>query len=116
MPWHGLGMLRHVFKILSLNRLGMLRHAVLWFLTAVHLMLRHDKTMPRHALLLCPELPISTPFYFTLPVIRSFYLNITYKIKTQVKIPKIGDKQYKTLSICKTLKFMRLYMVSEIEV
>ena len=63
------------------------------------LMLRHGKTMPRHALMICPILLFLTPFCYSLLVLRSFHLNITYKIKTNIKMPKTGDKQYKTLSI-----------------
>ena len=87
----------HAATCLQNSVLKLPRHAAAWighaglgFFDWVHLMLRH-------AFLLCLELPLLTPFCFTLLVLRSFYLNITYKIKTQVKMPKIGDKQYKTL-------------------
>ena len=63
------------------------------------LMMRHDKTMPRHALMTCPILLPLTSFCYSLLVLWSFHLNITYKIKTHIKMPKTGDKQYKTLSI-----------------
>ena len=63
------------------------------------LMPRHDKTMSRHALVTCPILLFLTPFCSNMLVLWSFYSNITYKMKTHIKMPKTGDKQYKTLSI-----------------
>ena len=85
------GMIWHAWKIWFLYSLGMLWHE--WG------MLRHGKTMLRHALVTCPILLPLTPFCSNMFVLWSFYSNITYKMKTHIKMSKTGDKQYKTLSI-----------------
>ena len=55
--------------------------------------------MLRHALVLCPFSLLLTLFCYSLLVLWSFHLNITYKINTNIKMSKTGDKQYKTLRV-----------------
>ena len=71
MSRHGLGMLRHVFKILFLHRLGMLRHASLGFLTEVP-----------HAAACALALPRIASFdFFLLHFARSSILLLEYHLQ-----------------------------------
>ena len=96
------GMIWHAWKIWFLHSLGMLRHewgmprhASLGFLTGRP----HAAAWQNHAAACSRDLPNFASFDSFLLVLRSFHLTITYKIKTHIKMPKTGDKQYKTLSI-----------------
>ena len=97
-----IGMLRHAWKIWFLSCHGMLRHewgmlryASLGFLTRRP----HAAAWRNHAMACSRDLPNFASFDSFLLLLRSFHLTITYKIKTHIKMPKTGDKQYKTLSI-----------------
>ena len=78
--------------------LGMLRHASLGFLTEAS----HAAARQNHAAACSRALPNIASFdSFLLFFARSsiFLLEHHLQIKTHMKMPKIGDKQYKTLSI-----------------
>ena len=71
---HAFIMLRHDLNFPFLHRLDMLRHVGLWILAGMHLMLQHEESMPRHALLLCLDLLFLIPFFLQYAHSLIFYL------------------------------------------